>query len=166
MVAITKAARLARDNQALELYLAGATMPQIAQALGYSAVASAYRTVERALMQQVVPATEEVRRAELMRLDGMLRKLQGKINGGDIKAIETALKIMDRRAKYLGLDAPTKAEVTHFSATGHYEQEIAQIVEAMRTGKINRVQRPALPAGEEDEAVDAEIVEDAVVVGG
>jgi hypothetical protein len=30
---------------------------------------------------------------------------------GDPKLIDTMLKIMDRRAHYLGLDAPTKQEV-------------------------------------------------------
>ena len=48
---------------------------------------------------------------ELARLDAMLSALDDKIEAGDTKAIGTALRIMDRRAKYLGLDGPIKIDM-------------------------------------------------------
>ena len=51
-------------------------------------------------------------RLEMARLDRMLFILEPKIVEGDIKAIDCALRIMERRAKYLGLDAPEKLALT------------------------------------------------------
>lgn len=40
----------------------------------------------------------------------MTQKLQRRINAGDDKAIGCALRIMERRAKLLGLDAPLEID--------------------------------------------------------
>jgi hypothetical protein len=56
--------------------------------------------------------SNELRELELQRLDEFLRALWPKIQAGNAKSIETALKVSERRSKLLGLDAPEKREVT------------------------------------------------------
>ena len=50
--------------------------------------------------------TEEVRELERMRLDKMYEKIEPGIQEGILENIETGLKIMARRAKLDGLEAP------------------------------------------------------------
>lgn len=57
-------------------------------------------------------AVKNVLYLELERLDEMQRSLWNKIQKGDIVAINAAIKIMERRAKLLGLDVPEKIETT------------------------------------------------------
>ena len=47
------------------------------------------------------------------RLDGLLLALAGPIKAGHLGAIDRALHIMERRARLLGLDAPTKTDEQH-----------------------------------------------------
>ena len=52
---------------------------------------------------------ESVRTLELERCDFMLRSLHRRIRTGDPMAIGAAIRVLERRAKYLGLDAPEKS---------------------------------------------------------
>jgi hypothetical protein len=54
---------------------------------------------------------EEVRRQELERLDEYLFRLSPAIARGDAKAIDSAVKISERRCKMLGIDAPVQIQV-------------------------------------------------------
>ena len=94
-----------RQNNALELRASGATYTQIAEALNYATSAGAYQAVMSALDRQAVEPAEHVRKLELRRLDKMLLGLfkSGAMEGNTFKVM-AALKIMERRAKYLGLD--------------------------------------------------------------
>jgi hypothetical protein len=53
-----------------------------------------------------------VRELELTRLDAMLLPLWRRVQAGEEKAIDRALRIMERRARLLGLDAPTRGELS------------------------------------------------------
>jgi len=55
---------------------------------------------------------EQVRKAELGRLDRLLMAHWPAAVDGDAKATQTVLQIMDRRARYLGLDAPQRIDLT------------------------------------------------------
>ena len=54
---------------------------------------------------------QEVIALELIRLDEMSTGISTSAENGDPRLIDTMLKIMYRRAHYLGLDAPIKQEV-------------------------------------------------------
>ncbi len=55
---------------------------------------------------------EQYKQMELERLDEYVKSLDWKKNMGNFKTIEIMLKIQDRRAKLLGLDAPQKTALT------------------------------------------------------
>ena len=54
--------------------------------------------------------TEAVRQLEIQRLDQMLFPIWQQVISGDVQAITTALRIQERRANLLGLDAPKQIE--------------------------------------------------------
>src|SRR6266568_8631040 len=79
---------------------------------------------------------DTVRQEELARLDKMYAGLEGKIEGGDLPAIRVGLAIMERRARYLGLDAPTSHQHQHHALLAVYdltEQRLA-VEEARQLG--------------------------------
>lgn len=102
-----------REAKALELRKAGASFPAIGQALGISDE-GARKAVSRALArvaQQTDESATEYRALELERLDHMQMKIARQVNDGHLGAIDRALRIMERRAKLLGLDAPVRQDV-------------------------------------------------------
>lgn len=101
-------ARRERMADALKLREGGATYHQIADQLGIS-YAQAYADVQDALKEITREAAEDVLEIELMRLDNLFRMAYVKARKGNLKAIDTALKVMDRRARLLGLDKPEGA---------------------------------------------------------
>jgi hypothetical protein len=103
-----------RELECLALRKAGATYDQIAEKTGL-AREGARLAVSRALKslaEATTEAAEEVRQLELDRLDAMLLGLWQKAQRGDTAAIDRVLKIQERRARLLGLDAVVKVDVT------------------------------------------------------
>jgi len=129
------AAMMERARRALDMRVTGMTFSQIGEALGVDRT-TAFRYVNNALEEcakENVDKAGELRALELQRLDKLQRATErilatnhvyvsqgGKIvYDGDVKltdddptmkAVGTLLRIMERRAKLLGLDAPQKLE--------------------------------------------------------
>ena len=61
-------------------------------------------------------AVDEHRRIEGERMDNLLATYMPQALAGDVKSADFVLKVLDRRAKLLGLDAPTKTEVITLDA--------------------------------------------------
>jgi len=99
-----------RQRQALELRKAGASYRAIAQKLGYKGPAGAYAAVQGAIKLVLSEPAKEVIALELDRLDALLLGLWPEASRGRWLAVDRVLAIMDRRAKYLGLDAPVKRD--------------------------------------------------------
>jgi hypothetical protein len=127
-----------RDAQAVEMRRRHLNYKQIAAQLGYASLSSAYDAVQRGLADARGEASEAVKQIELERLDDIARGFQrvfatrhyvvsvgsGKVvmdpkspgeplldDGPVITAGLALLRVMERRAKYLGLDAPAKTRV-------------------------------------------------------
>ena len=107
-----KAAIAARHLEALRLRQRGLTYDAIAERIGYANSSVAYKAVMLELKRQMKEPAEQVRELEIERLDRMLLALQPKIDAADTRAIDTALRLMERRARLLGLDAPQSIDVT------------------------------------------------------
>lgn len=141
-----------RDAEAARLRTRGLTYRQIADKLNMAGPGKAYEAVRRVLAETTQEAADDLRMVELERLDLMyqaaLKVLEtehltishGRViyrddngkpladDGPVLVAIDRMLKIQERRAKLLGLDAPTKANVTVSDAiTTEIEQLAAQL---------------------------------------
>jgi hypothetical protein len=62
---------------------------------------------------QVAESVDVIKAEEISRLDGMLRGLWPNARKGGLGAVDRVLKIMERRAKLLGLDAPVRIAATN-----------------------------------------------------
>lgn len=102
-----------KERDVFRLRSAGKTYAEISRELKIpiGAVAKCVSRVVRRLIQETDQSAKHLRAFELARLDSWLSTLSDKIDSGDCKAIETALKIIERRHKLLGLDAPDKSAV-------------------------------------------------------
>lgn len=116
---ITQAERQAR---ALELRKAGATYDHIARQLGYANRGNAYRDVTDAIRAITAEPAKDVLRLELERLDAMLMGLWAAARTGNQGAVDRVVRLMDRRAKYLGLDQ--QDTTTDTSAVAKWLQEM------------------------------------------
>jgi hypothetical protein len=104
------ARKLAHQEQALALRRAGHSFERIGRKIGIS-TSRAHALVQIGLAtarDQITASVDELRTEELSRLDGMLAKLYPKAEKGDIYAADRVLKIGERRARLLGLDAPVR----------------------------------------------------------
>ena len=98
--------------RALELRKRGLNYTQIGEKLG-CARSTACRYVLSELENLADKCREEavhVRDIELQRLDALYLKAWEAVEEGDLPAIDRCLRIMERRAKLLGLDAAEKIE--------------------------------------------------------
>lgn len=101
---------LDRTSRALELRKSGATFAHIANELGYANESGAYKAVMRALKKTLQEPADEVRMLEVERLDSLLNGLWQRRHVPEIT--DRILRIMERRAKLLGLDSPVRSDVT------------------------------------------------------
>src|SRR5512138_1806264 len=102
---------LEKQRQALELRKAGVPYAKIADALGYKHASGAHKAVSSALRKTLQEPADDIRLLELERLDVMLFALWPSVTKGIQGAIDRALRVMERRASLLGLDAPKKATI-------------------------------------------------------
>lgn len=105
-----KARTIERQIKALELRRMGKGYAEIAAAIGIGK-SQAHRLVKAGLedaREQIGAESDELRTEEVSRLDGMLSGLWPDARKGHLGAVDRVIKIMERRAKLLGLDAPTK----------------------------------------------------------
>ena len=104
-----KADLIEKKAEALRLRRYGLGYAQIAEELG-CAQSTAYSYVVDALAETCNTMREDadaIRQMELERLDAMFMSQYSKALKGDDRAVNACLKIMERRAKFLGLDVAT-----------------------------------------------------------
>jgi hypothetical protein len=109
-----------RRSKALQLRKTGATLEAVAAVIAKEfdnpkyTRSHAFKDIDESLKELNEACShdaEEYRRQELERLEDWLLKLQSKIQQGDTRSIDVAIKISDRRCKLLGLDAPIQLMV-------------------------------------------------------
>lgn len=97
-----------REQKAMALRMGGSTYDDIGRVLGVSR-AAAHKAVTRAMAEIACEAKEDaatLRDLEARRLDELQLAVWRRALAGEAAAIEAALRIMARRARMLGLDAP------------------------------------------------------------
>ncbi len=122
-----------RRVKALELRKLGFTYRKIGEQLGFTE-AAAHKSVTNALRElneQGAETAAEVRRLELERLDDWLVRVAKEMQGDNaLGAVDRGLRLMARRAKLLGLDAPTKVVYSEVE-----EQRIQDLMRAAGSGE-------------------------------
>jgi hypothetical protein len=88
----------------------GLTYEQIAERLKYGSRSAAHRDIQIALEELVEAPAKELVAEELSRLERLLQGVWAEARKGDVQKVGTVLKILDMRAKYLGLYAPDRVE--------------------------------------------------------
>lgn len=123
-----------RDGNACRMRNLGHSYDEIAAELGFGDRGAARKAVERAMLLSVQEPAAEQRAMQLAKLDLLLRKAwevlyarhivvnQGRVvldpdsgeplvdHGPVLAAVNSVLKIEERRSKLLGLDAPVRVE--------------------------------------------------------
>lgn len=161
---------VAREETALEMRLRGESMPAIADALGL-AYSTTYELVDKALVrraQENRDRAEALRQLELERIDRLQAALWGRaleppLMAGEAtpdpddpnrtppaldyqsqdKAVERITKLMERRAKLLGLDAPTEHKHQHSVAPRLLgaPPELEMVISRARAGDADAIRR-------------------------
>lgn len=129
-----KVKREATAAEAVGLRIRGKTYQQIADILGVSD-GQAFKLIQDELTRRREITREQVetiRAIEMERLESWLDKLFPNIETGDCKAIQTAVKIQERKSKLLGLDAAIDIAVKAENLDD--EALIARLREAVGTG--------------------------------
>ena len=104
----------AHRAQALQLRMGGASYSEIAAQMGSSSAATAFKQVRAALREMLQEPADAVREMELARYDRLMAAHWPAALRGDIQASAMVLRIMERRAALLGLDAPKKIDLTAY----------------------------------------------------
>jgi hypothetical protein len=120
----------------LELRKTGMGYEKIAAAVGLNNRIQAFRAVKGALKYTLKEPTDAVRALELERIDAMLAAIWVQVTNGNLGAIDRALKMIETRAKLLGLNAVQKVE---FSFEKMTDDQLAKYIEKTITeiGAIN-----------------------------
>lgn len=116
-----------RVKNALSLYLAGNSWQTIADSSGFASRGAAYNAVQRELQRDLQLASEEIRRAELMRLDSLVSVFYPKAMSGDGWSCDRVLRIMERRALYLGLDTTAQTNIAAQVLIRQYSAEVESV---------------------------------------
>lgn len=107
-------AAMLKAQRTLDLRMAGATFAQIATTVGYTDRSAARKAYLRALDAEVSLKAEDRaawRQEQAARLDRLVRSLWSAALGGDVKAHAAINRHLERQARLLGLDAPTRITV-------------------------------------------------------
>jgi hypothetical protein len=100
-----------KRKHVVELRRAGHGWDEVAKQAGYASRGAAYTAFTLALKEVVREPTRELVELELQRLDALFLAMWELAKQGDYQATDRAIRIMERRAKLLGLDAPERIEV-------------------------------------------------------
>jgi hypothetical protein len=142
--------QLDRENKIIELRRAGATWQVVAERVGYASASGAYQAYQRIAGRLIRPKLEEYRDMELDRLDRLQMGVWTKALNGDTRAVDSVLRIIDRRARLLGLDAPkelnVKAEVSTYDPNT-IDSEVLRLIQLLDSSAPRELDEATSEAG-------------------
>lgn len=149
-------ATLTTMRDAANLRAAGLTYRQIGETLGID-YGWARELVIRALDEAKYEAADVMRTEEGDRLNRLQRAVWQDALNGNLRAIDRVLKIMERRARLFGLDAPQRVDATVITWNpDELDAEVVRLVESLGhddpgdgTSDMGRPQLPPGTAGTE-----------------
>ena len=149
--------QLDREAECLRLRRGGLTLDEIAKRVGYASISSVHDALQRANARIIAENVEAIRELEKDRLDLIQAANWSNAMQGDIQAGALILRVMDRRAKLLGLDMPVRIqqEVTVWNGDANLDREIQSLI-----------RRLADPSGSEIVLADGESTTRAIGAAG
>lgn len=155
-------AREERDRKCVQMKHAGHDWNTIVSALGYASPGHAKDRYSLYLERQPpLPGINEARVEEMARLDRLLLALEPKLAAHDVRAVEVAIKLTERRARLGGYDPAVKTQTTIVT-----DEVITEII-AQRRAALEAKKNAAIAAGidlSDNMIIDAEVVPEAVPV--
>lgn len=132
-----------KEAKVLELRRGGLTFDLIAQRLGYASASGAYKAYQNACNRIVYDDVVETRKVEMDRLDIAQAAIWGNVVQGEVPSVIALIRIMERRAKLLGLDMPTRTQIE----VNVYEQdaidaEVKRLVALLDSGAQSALDAP------------------------
>lgn len=167
-ITLARRAEMARRRELVaELMLSGATERQMTERLKVSAgtVHNDVVAVRQEWAKNRMDTYEKYVDAYDARLRQLERRIAQLITEGDLGAIDRALKILDQRARLLGLNAPTRMDVRSDDPISNEIRVLAEKLGVMDDPTVRAalgekgVVQPEKGPDDESEIVDAEIVE-------
>lgn len=117
-----------KEQQALDLHLAGVTFDRIAEQLGYQGRGQAWRAVHRLLARNESEGVEHLKASKGAQLDRLMVAIMPAALRGEPKAVSEARRLNESYRRLFGLDSPIKVEQT---VRGEVDQAIIELVEQM-----------------------------------
>lgn len=105
-MATSRAVAAVKRAKVVEAVADGATYEQAAKGAGYATRSGAYKAFWKALDGREADAVDQHRTLELLRLDALQAGLWDRAVGGEVKAVNAVLRIIEQRSRLLGLDKP------------------------------------------------------------
>ena len=134
---------LEKEKRVLELRRGGLTFDLIAERVGYANASSAQKAYQRACSRVVYDDVVALRNAEMDRLDIAQAAIWNEVLQGTVSAVMALMKIMERRARLLGLDMPVKTqlEVTHYDRDT-IDAEVQRLVALLDSEQTRKMDTP------------------------
>lgn len=127
----------------MELRRLGFSIGQIADKTGKSK-SYVHKYLSKALNELHEKTREEstlYRQLQVDRYERLLQALAVQIGKGDLKAVETARRILDSLNKITGAEMPTRIAPTTPDGTEPYSDPVLQMTEAERLKRISELQK-------------------------
>lgn len=145
----TRIMALERQRRVLELRKAGVTFAVIAEEVGYSSPQAAHRAFKAAMDELIQEPAMDLRTIQIERLNYALMKVWPGVQAGDLKAIDSMLRIQERLDRLMGTEAPSQVDVHHEGAVlviqGNEDDYVAQMEQMARTAGAIDVPSEELP---------------------
>lgn len=143
----TRVAAQEKRNKALQLRLAGASLSRIVAEGVYANKGTASREIRKAIAEITRESAQDVVTMELERLDIALMGIWSAVRSGDVFAIDRMLKIMDQRARYMGLyGVPADDNTVEVkNALSDFFQEAVEAADKLDRAEIEAAKQAAEP---------------------
>lgn len=119
-----------RERRAVELALAGHTYNEIAEQCGYASRSGAWDAVHRLLGREAAASADQLRNQDGARIERLILTHWQDAIAGDVKATDVILRLLARKARLFGLDAPLVADVTVRNEVDEQIRQLAAELEA------------------------------------
>ena len=125
-----------RMRQAWMMRLKGHSVTDIARTLGagISTISQDLSAMHAEWVRQHQEDAAKAAEKDLARLDLLLCAIMDQALAGDNKSVQTALKILEQRARMLGLHKPTQLEITDTPTSKEALQQM--LLERLKEGNI------------------------------